>query len=665
MYRTLLGVVAALLVALALVGLSFSSSTHGRPDFRFVNGSEAASLDPHLLTGQPEGRLALAVFEGLTRTDAKTLLPAPGMAERWDVSEDQTEYVFHIRKEARWTDGTPVTARDFAYSFERALSPATGCEYAYILYMIRHAEAFNTYEGRSQALLTTVPEALAKLGEVTGANWQSFLSEHRVHDHAKGAPEPIIAELLRLKDTGPSLQQRALFTEALKHYGKRLQKEFLLAKERFGKTEGMYARNDHEFVVQLNAPTAYFLEIMAFYTALPVPRWVVEKPGNANDWFIPGKLVSNGPFRIESWVVNDRVRLVKNESYWGKGRVKVESLEALALENSTTALNLYLTGEVDWLPSTYPTDLVDQLKTRPDFYKNPGWVTYFYRFNTERAPFKDRRVRQAINLAVDRQLLVDQVLRLGQLPAHHFVPPGVAGYPRPSTQIGFDVKRAQALLAEAGYPGGAGIEEIGVLYNTNESHKKIAEFIADQLRRNLGIRIKAYNQEWQSFLQTTRSMDFEMARAGWVGDYLDPNTFLDMWITNGGNNQTGFSSSKYDLLLRSAANIVQALTDPSPLREAVHDKTRFDQLLSEVQAAVGPSRVAKLSELRLSLLAEAERILVHDEFPVLPVYFYVVSGLVRENVGGFYSELEFPDGSKAPNVTDHHPLDEIFKRGTP
>lgn len=661
MYRTLFGIFGTIAFALLLVGLSFSSSQSGRPDFRFVNGTEPSTLDPHLLTGAPGGRLALAIFEGLTRTDAKTLQPVPGVAERWDISDDQTRYTFHLRKDAKWTDGTPITAKDFVYSFTRALNPKTGSEYAYILYMIRHAEAFNTFGGRSEALQAKLPAELEKLAQAPtdGPGWQSFLSEHHVHDVAKGAKAPIIGQLLDLKQRGPSAQELSELSSALKVFGTQLGQGHQHAVEHFGKDEGVFALSDHQLVVELEAPTAYFLEVMAFYTALPVPQHVVEQPGNAQNWFVPEKIVSNGPFRIESWTVNDRMRLVKNEHYWGKDRVQLESLEALALENVTTALNLYLTGEVDWLPD-YPRDLVDELKQRPDFYSSAGWVTYYYRFNNQRKPFTDKRVRQAFALAIDRQLLVDRVLRLGETPASYFVPPGVPGYERPPTQLEYNVPKAKQLLAEAGYPDGKGLKEIGILYNTSESHKKIAEFVADQLRRNLGVQVKAYNQEWQSYLQTARTLDYDIARAGWIGDYIDPNTFLDMWVTNGGNNQTGFSSAKYDRLIAASANIVKALDDRSALEESVVDKEKLASHLAAVDAASGAERVAASSKLRLFLLSEAERILVDDEFPIMPIYFYVVSGMVQKNIGGFYATLEQADGSTSGNVTDRHPLDALF-----
>ncbi len=359
--------------------------------------------------------------------------------------------------------------------------------------------------------------------------------------------------------------------------------------------------------------------------------------------------------------MNDRIRLVRNDRYWGRDRVRLGTIDVLAIENATTALNLYLSGQVDWLPATYPSDLVEQLKTRPDFYSGPGMVVYYYRFNCAREPFDDPRVREAISLAIDRRLIVERVLGLGQLPAVHVVPPGMAGYDPPPSALDLDLTRARALLAEAGYPGGAGFPDVGILYNTSESHKKIAEVIADQLRRHLGVHVRAYNQEWQSYLATVAAGDYDMARAGWVGDYRDPNTFLDMWVTNGGNNQTGWSSSVYDALIQTAANVAPFVDQPELLLGRLREPERARRLIEAVRAAPDvAARVDASAKLRLQLFREAEAILVQEAHPVMPIYFSVVSGLVRPYVTGFYSELQYEDGSTGPNLQGLHPLRAIW-----
>jgi oligopeptide transport system substrate-binding protein len=389
--------------------------------------------------------------------------------------------------------------------------------------------------------------------------------------------------------------------------------------------------------------------------------------GSERDWFLPGKLVGTGPFVLESWRVNDRIRLRRSPTYWGQEEVALESVDVLATEQPTTALNLYLSGDVDWLPSLYPVDLVDVLQDRPDFYSGPGMIVYYYRLNVRRPPLDDPRVRRAIGLAIDRREITNEVLGLGQIPAVTLVPPGMPGYETPASGLGFDPELARALLAEAGYPGGRGLRELGLIYNTHDMHKKIAEVIADQLRRTLGIRVQAYNQEWQSYLASLRAGEYDIARAGWIGDYLDPNTFLDIWLTGGGNNQTGWGDPAYDALIAAAADVARASRSAAPLLAAAPEPERLRARLDALGAAQGASaRTAALARVRMELLHQAESILVGRGFPVIPIYFYVVSGLLQPHVEGFYSELELPDGSRAANLQDLHPLRDLsVRRRTP
>jgi ABC-type oligopeptide transport system substrate-binding subunit len=604
MDRTLLGILTAFAALLLVVGLTFSRTVDPKADFSYVNETELKTLDPQLATGQPEGRVLEGLFEGLTRYDAKTLRPVPGVAKAWDVTLDGLRYTFHLREDARWSDGRRVTARDFVYSWKRLLDPKLGSEYAYLLFPIRYAEAVNTFDGLAGAL---------EPGDPAAARLREQAAEGRAH---------------------------------------------------LGVDGGIYAPDDHTFVVELRAPTPYFLSLTAFHPALPSPSWVVR--AHPDDWFLPEHIVSNGAFVLRRWLVNDRLRLEKNPFYWGKDEVRARSIDALTVENETTALNLYLTGGADWLVAGhYPTELAEDLSHRPDFHRSLGFVLYFYRFNTRRPPLDDRRVRLALNLAVDRKAIVDEVLGLGQVAATTVVPPGVPDYAPPESALGFDPARARALLAEAGFPYGKGFPEIGILYNTAEAHKKIAEVVADQFRQNLGIRANAYNQEWQSYQNTVRAGDYDLARAGWIGDYVDPNTFLDLFVTNGGNNQTGWSSPLYDSLIRTAADVSPFIAAPEPLLSRVKDPAALRAALAEARSDDPKQRLAAQARVRLLLLREAEGILVRDEFPILPVYFGVLSTLVSPNVRGFYSTLVFPDGTTAPNLEDLHPLRDLWvDRGT-
>jgi oligopeptide transport system substrate-binding protein len=666
MDRTLLGLLTAFAGALLVVGLTFSRTVDTPADFRFSNQSEPKTLDPQLMTGQPEGRIAEAIFEGLTRRDPKTMRPLPGSAERWEISPDGKCYTFHIRGDARWTDGRPVTAHDFVYAWKRLLEPALASEYAYIVFPLRYAEALNTFDGYADALGSAVPQALAALvhehpGGVTASDWQAFLAKHHVHDPLRRETAPDVVSLLSRREGSVTRDDIERLVSKLPSASARLREEARDARAHFGVDAGVFAKDDRTLVVELRAPTPYFLEITSFHSTYPTPRWVTEAKGRGDDWFLPEHIVTNGPFRLKRWLVNDHIRLERSESYWGRDEVRLKAIDAFSLTNETTTLNLYLTGALDWLPDHYPKDLSAELRQRPDFYAEPGLMVYYYRFNTKRPPFDDKRVRLAINLAVDRKLIVEQVLGLGQIPAQTFVPPGMAGYEPPPTAIHYDVPRGKALLAEAGYPDGKGFPAIGILYNTDGQHKKIAEEIAEELRRNLGIDVRAYNQEWQSYQATVRAGDYAMARAGWIGDYADPNTFLDLWVTNGGNNQTGFGSPLYDRLVRTAADMSAFIEAPEPLLAELAHPEGVRRAVEVTRAATEPSdRLAWLARTRMLLLREAEGILVGDELPILPLYFYVVSGLVRPSVRGFYATLHFDDGTTAPNLQDLHPLRDLW-----
>lgn len=665
MLRSLLSAFLVFTAALLVVGFTLSSSAGKRADFRFTNSTEPKTLDPQLATGEPELRLLTALFEGLARLDSKSLEPVPGMAESWDISADGRTYTFHLRPNARWSDGHPLTAQDFCYSWRRLQEPSLGSEYAYIMHMVRYAQAYNTHAEQAAVLHGPIQAAVAELlqrfpGAIPKAAMLAFSAKQNLDAVLKGTPNQALRNfLLRPPGDMPHAELSALPAQ-FELEGQRRAALYEEAKQHFAVDGGVYAKDDHTLVVELVAPTPYFLELTAFYPLFPVPRWAIEKSAGPS-WFLPGRIVTNGPFRLSAWRVGDHIRLERSDSYWGKSQVSLRAVDALPIENTTTALNLYLTGEVDWLPQqNVPQDLAPDLRSRADFFTGPALIAYYYRINCTRKPFNDVRVRKALNLALDREQITRDVMRLGQVPATHFVPPGIRGYHPPDTGISFDVAEARKLLAEAGFPEGRGFPKFGILYNTLESHKKVAEVVADQLRRNLHIEVAAYNQEWQSYQQSTRALDYDLARAGWVGDYEDPNTFLDLWLTNGGNNQTGWGSVVYDRLLAAAANVEQFVLEPEFVLEHAHDPSALKRLLDSARSSAEPAQHLKsMSELRMALLAEAERIIIHDELPILPVYVYVTSDMVKPRVKGIYTELESIDGTKRPNLRGLHPLRDI------
>jgi oligopeptide transport system substrate-binding protein len=491
--------------------------------FRFNNGAEPETLDPAKMTGVPEHRLAMALFEGLVVYHPQTLDPQPGIAERWDVSSDGLVYTFHLRK-SLWSNGDPLTARDFAYSWRRALAPDTAAEYAYMLWPIRNARGF---------------------------------TEGTINDFAE---------------------------------------------------VGVRVVDDHTLEVTLAHPTAYFLDLVAFETYMPVHRGCIDEHGER--WPRPGNIVSNGPFVLEIWKPHQRIEMAANPNYWDAKTVRLDRIVALPISNENTALRAYKEGRIDWL-SSMPSAAIAKLKERKDFHVSPYFGTWFFRFNCTRKPFDDPRVRMAFNLAFNKVELCKYVLQEQYEPARSFVPPMLSDYDPPRGPA-FDPKRAAKLLAEAGYPGGRGFPRVTLLYNTNKRNKEVATVAQQAWKKHLGVEVNLLNQEWKVYLQTTNRLEYDIARSAWIGDYMDPNTFLDMFVTDGGNNRTGWSNAEYDRLIVAAAR--------------------------EVDAAE-----------RAGLFRKAEQLLVQEELPVMPVYYYANLSLRHPRLRGFWS-----------NPRDLHPFKYIW-----
>jgi oligopeptide transport system substrate-binding protein len=517
-----------LLLFAALVFSAGCKNRTPRADLVFLNGAEPESLDPAEITGQPEGRIASALFEGLTAFDEKAN-PQPGVAERWEISPDGLTYTFHLRPDARWSNGDPLTAQDFARSWQRTLAPETASEYAYQLHYLKNGKPFN--EGT-------------------------------------------------LKD----------FAQV-----------------------GVRATDERTLVVTLENPTPFFLDLCAFVTLLPVHLPTVEKFGDS--WTKPGHIVSNGAYTLADWRLNDRVRLVKNPHYWNRANVAMETIDVLPSARANTAFNYFETGQADLMmdKGLAPTALLDQLRVRPDFHAAPFLGTYFIRFNVTRKPFNDVRVRQAFALVVDRQLLTEKITRAGEVPAMSLVPPDTAGY-QPPAGLGRDLEKARALLAEAGFPGGRGFPLVSYLYKgDSDVDRDLAVEIQAMMRRELGVNVELLGQEWKVYLRSMSSLDYDLCRSSWVGDYRDPNTFLDMFVTDGGNNRTGWSSREYD------------------------------QWIAEAARELDPIK-------RHEIFRRAEKKLITEESPIVPLYYYV--GIQ------FYDATRL--GGVEANLLDEHPLRVMY-----
>jgi oligopeptide transport system substrate-binding protein len=378
---------------------------------------------------------------------------------------------------------------------------------------------------------------------------------------------------------------------------------------------GVTAIDDLTLQVRLNAPTPYFLTLLSHPSTFPVHQQTIEKFGDIDDpgslWTRAGNYVGNGPFVLSEWALNRIIRIKKNDNYWDANRVKLSEVRYYPIDNLTTEERMFRAKTLHMTESMPSEKIEGYTKNNSEVIKiSPYFGTYFYRINTLQPPLDDKRIRLALAMTIDREKIVRAITKGGQIPAYSFTPPDAEGFTA-FAKISFDNARAQQLLAEAGYPGGEGMEPIEILYNTSEGHKKIAIAIQQMWKQALGIEVKLYNQDWKSSLITISNLDYQVARSSWIGDYPDPNTFLDTMTTGNGNNRTGFTNKKYDTLIRSAAN-------------TINQQQRFEYF------------------------QQAEQILA-VEVPIIPIYTYTRNYLRSTDVKGWHD-----------NVLDYHPLKYVY-----
>ncbi len=491
------------------------------------NGSEPKSLDPAIATGVPENHIISSLLEGLIAyhpTDDTAI--EPGMAESFDINEAGNVYTFHIR-DAKWTNGDPVTADDFVYSYKRVLSPDLACEYVSMLFVVKNAKEY--YESNAD-------------GEKP-MDWDEV---------------------------------------------------------------GIKALNSNTLEITLVAPIPYFPLMLKHYSWFPVNPKTIEKFGGmtqrGGEWIKVGNFVGNGPFRLKTWTTNQMIEVEKNPDYWDADTVRLNGIRFFPLESADGANRLFRNQQIH-LTNTVPLSAIEGYESdHPNLIRRDTYLgVYFYRFNvTQEGPMSDPRVRRALAMTIDRESLIKNVLKGGQSPAYYFVPEGMGDYPH-KEYFKYDPVEARRLLAEAGYPNGEGFPKKDILYNTLESHKTIAETFQQMWKENLGIEIGLNNQEWKVFLDATSNLDYDLSRGGWIGDYVDATTFLELFTTGNGNNDTGWSNERFDYLIQHA-----------PL--------------------------APNEETRLEMLSEAETILM-EEMPVLPVYIYTRQYLIDPSVKNWNSKL--------------------------
>ena len=493
--------------------------------FHFGNGSEPQGIDPHIVTGVPEHHILISLCEGLTIPNAFDDDNLPGAAESWSISDDGKTYIFKLRKNGRWSNGDPVTADDFVWSWKRILTASLGSQYPDMLYYLVGAQEYHT-----------------------GVN-DDF------------------------------------------------------------ETVGVKAIDSYTLEVKLKAPTPFFTGLLSHYSTWPVHKETVLKYGTIDDrngeWTRPGNFVCNGAFNLKSWELNNKIVVEKNPQYWDASTVQLNQIHYYPVSNVMTEDRMFRAGQLH-VTSTLPSQKcpVYLEENNPDLRIDPYMGTYFYRLNTTNPYLNDVRVRKALAYSIDRKLLVDKVTKCGQIPAYSFTPPGSNGY-EPTTFIPFDPELAKQLLNEAGFNSENKFPKLEILFNTNEDHRKIALAIQQMWQQNLGIEVELVNQDWKVYLSREMVGDFQVSRAGWIGDYEDPNTFLDLMRPNRGNNKTGWEDQSYDSLM-----------------------ARANSTNNQVE--------------RYKLLDEAEKILI-DNMPIIPLYTYVRSYQLSPDVKGYN-----------PHILDHH-----------
>lgn len=497
------------------------------------------SWDPGRNANAEGGHISLNIFEGLMR-DSEDGTLIPGVAESYDLSEDETVYTFHLRKDAKWSDGEPVTAHDFEYAWKRVCNADTASTYAFIMVpYIKGAQAY--YDGTGSADDVAVT-----------------------------------------------------------------------------------AEDDYTLKVELNFPVAYFLNLTAFYTYMPVREDCAEAgEGWEKD---PATCISNGPFKLEEYKSDLHIILTKNDNYWNADDIQLERIKAVMIKEATTALQGYQAGDLQVLDAVPQEEIANLKASDPNFILKPRVRDFYFVANYDKNPTSNEKVRKALALAIDRKSLVEKVTRGGEIPATGLVPPTLtlsdgssfreldsAGNPLP--EYGIDpnqalVEEAKQLLADAGYPNGENFPEIELLYNVDEYNQKVAEAIQEMWKNNLNINVKLRNEDFTTFRKTVFEGNYDLAINAWGGDYADPMTMLDIFTSYSDINNTQWRWKPYD-------------TQPNDTTMNPTNKT-FDESIENAMKTSGTERDGWLKK--------AEKQLIGDEMILIPILFPTSTLIIDQSV---------------------------------
>ena len=526
---------------------------------RYVSGSEPETLDPQIPPLQNEARICMALYEGLAEYDPKTGAPIPALAETWEVNKDSSEFVFHLRRDGRFSNGDPITARDFVYTIRRGLTPGVASRSASMAYPIKYAEAFN-----------------AGGVFVFDPNTRTYLLEK---DFAEGSEQTYApADPTRVVVPGDEKKRQKALDANPKLKAAVAGEQFVPVK---AEDVGVDAVDDYTLHFSLVKPAPFFVSMMPHVFFRVLHQKTIEKFGAA--WTDAANIVTSGPFKLEAWKHYDRINVVRDPMYWDAKSVKLDAIVFYLLADNTTIMNLYKAGELDAMYNhTVPSAWLDMIGPMKDFMDAPEAAIDYYLFNTTKAPTSDVRVRKALNMALNKKALADW---RHVKPLTAITPDGMfPGYPQPKGDP-FDPEKAKHLLAEAGYRDAAGNfdpkkfaeSEIELITNPDGNNLSYAEFIQAQWKQTLGTTIQIRVMEGKTFFAAQSKLDYKgVSRFGWSADYMDPYTFLGIFYAPNG---TGWWDPKYVALLDEANRTVDHQKRYEILAEA-------EKLLLEVQPGI-------------------------------------------------------------------------------
>ncbi len=602
----------------ATTGDFYGNTTPPRQNIlRYVNGDEPESLDPPISTGQPEARIYMALYQGLVDYDPKTLNAIPALAERWDINNDSSEFVFHLRRNAVWSNGDPITAHDFVYSIRRGLSPELASKNAYLAYYITYAEAYDR-----KAVFARDPQT------------KQFVLEQDVADSAAAAPvalsqkplDPAATEYKptteepkpdpdtpfhqlmhsppRLTLPGDETARNKLLAKNAKLQAAVKDKEFVPVS---AEDIGVEAVDDYTVRISLSQSAAYFLGLLGHQLFRLAPRKIIEQYGE--QWTKPEHIVTCGPFKLKAWLPYSEVVVERDPLYWDAANVHLDEIHFFVSADNPTSLNLYKVGEADAvLNHAVPNAWLRVVRPKKDYMDGAEAAIAFININVTKPPMNDLRVRRAFNMAIDKINYAKS--RLITKPLSAFTPEGIfVGYPQPKGE-GFDPEQARKLLGEAGFSvtkqadgsfqcKAFPVGEVELIFNTNSSNKSMAEFMQAQWKQNLGITVPLRSMESKTYLSARSKLEYKGFAIGlWSADYMDPFTFLGLFSTPDGSNGSGWYDLKYVDMLNEANRMLD-------------QKQRYD------------------------LLAKAEKFMLENQ-PVIPIETFAVNWLKKPYVKGMY-----------------------------